>query len=82
MCTRARLVQAGQVSEWFGMSHAEAPVPPANFRLAADEAAYVEVSIDPAAHGEAGLGAIERGAFLETTEGQNLQFRLTAQVAR
>jgi hypothetical protein len=82
MCTRARLVQAGQVSQWFGMPHAEAPVPAANFRLVAEEPAWVEVNIDPAAHGDAGLGAIQRGAVLRTDAGQHLEFTLTADVMR
>jgi len=82
MCTRARLVQAGQVSQWFGMPHAEAPAPAANFRLAADEPAWVEVSIDPAAHGDAGLGSIQRAALLQTSSGQSLEFTLAAEVTK
>ncbi len=56
--------------------------PPANVRLAAGQPTYLEVSIDPAAHGEAGLGPIARAVFLRTADGQDLRFDLTATVVR
>lgn len=58
------------------------PVPPANMRIMPGEPAYLEVSIDPAAHGEEGLGPIQRGAFLKTSSGQSLAFDLSAYVER
>lgn len=82
MCTRARLVQAGKASAWFGMPMPNAPVPPANMPLAADQPAYLEVTIDPAAHGEAGLGRIRRGVVLETAGGEVVRFELVAEVVR
>ncbi len=81
MCTNARLVQGGRTSQWFGMPMTNNP-PPANVRLSDDEPAYLEVSIDPAAHGEAGLGQIARAVFLRTADGQELRFDLTAIVGR
>lgn len=59
-----------------------APVPPANVHLGPEQAAYLEVSIDPAAHGDAGLGPIQRGTLLKTASGQSLEFLLTANVLR
>lgn len=82
MCTRARLVQGGQVSPWFGMDMPGAPVPPANLRLAPDQPAYLEISVDPAAHGDAGLGPLRRQAMVMTASGQALEFELTGQVVR
>jgi hypothetical protein len=51
-----------------------------NFKFNPGQPAFLEVSIDPAAHGEKGLGPIKRGVNLQTTGGQNLKFELTAQV--
>jgi hypothetical protein len=82
MCTSARLVQADNVSEWYGMSHQSSPVPRANIQLMPDSPAYLEVTIDPAAHGEAGLGRVVRAVMLETAGGQKVQFLMTADVIR
>lgn len=82
MCTRARLVQTDRTSAWFGMPHRGAPLPAVNFTLLAATPAYLEVSVDPAAHGEAGLGPIQRGVRLTTAGGQELPFTLTAHVVR
>lgn len=81
MCTQARLVQAGQVSDWLGMSHDGAP-PALRIPLRAGQPATLEVRIDPAAHGDAGLGPIERGVRVVTAGGQALEFVLRAQVVR
>ncbi|MBM2827052.1 MAG: hypothetical protein HW403_1116 [Dehalococcoidia bacterium] len=59
-----------------------APVSPANFELKSGELASLEVIVDPAAHGEAGLGSIQRGAIVETAVGQKLEFVLNATVVR
>ncbi len=82
MCTKARLVQGKTISPWFGMPMSSAPVPPANVRLAVGTPAYLEVTIDPAAHGEGGLGDIKRGVSLKTAAGQELAFELAARVVR
>ncbi len=81
MCTRARLVRGEQVSEWFGMPM-NGPTSPANVRLAAEQPAYLEVEIDPAAHGEAGLGPLLRGVVLQTASKQELQFELAGFIIR
>ncbi len=64
------------------MPMSDAPIGAANFRLVAGQPAHLEVTIDPAAHGEAGLGPIRRGVTVKTTSGQELQFELAAQVIR
>lgn len=56
------------------------PVPPLNMELRADEPATLEVMIDPAAHGPAGLGPIKRRVLLTTANGQTIPFDLTAMV--
>ena len=63
------------------MSHeTEARKP--NIKLVAGEPAYLEVRIDPAAHGEAGIGPWTRGVAVSTAGGQRLEFVLTANVTR
>jgi hypothetical protein len=79
MCTQARLVQADQVSDWMGMTHGGIVLDP-RARLTAGEPAFLEVSIDPAAHGEGGLGRIKRLVDLKTERGQLLRFELVATV--
>lgn len=78
MCTLARLVQAGSSSDWYGMPHGQPQ--PIRFRLTEGEPAYLVVTVDPAAHGEAGLGPIKRGINLGTSAGQTVDFLLTATV--
>jgi hypothetical protein len=80
MCTEARLVQANRVSDWFGMQHSVNFQTNANFRLIPDESAYLEVTVDPAAHGEAGLGPIRRAVLIKTQSEQLLQFDVVAEV--
>lgn len=71
-------MQGAQTSVWFGVARSDTP--PANLRLASDEPAYLEVSFDPAAHGERGLGQVQRGVLLKTASGQELRFEVTAHV--
>jgi len=51
-----------------------------NFKLAGGQPAYLEVRIDPAAHGQAGIGPWTRGIAVGTASGQRLEFVLTANV--
>jgi hypothetical protein len=81
MCTRARLVQADQTSDWLGMSHEGGPAD-VNVALVPNTPAYVEVSIDPAAHGPGGAGPWTRVIGLRTAAGQELQFTLNALVTQ
>lgn len=82
MCTRARLVQAEKTTAWFGMPMSAAATQTANILLESDQPAYLEASIDPAAHGEAALGPIMRVVTLNTAAGQTLEFELRANVVR
>lgn len=81
MCTRARLVQADQTSEWLGMSHAGGRAP-INVALTPNTPAYVEISVDPAAHGPAGAGPWTRVVALKTAAGQEVQFTVKALVTQ
>lgn len=80
MCTLARLVQANQVSEWYGMQHSPNLQSNLDMRLTPGEPAYLEVTVDPAAHGEAGLGPIRRSVLLRTQSEQILQLDVVAEV--
>lgn len=81
MCTRARLVQADQTSEWLGMSH-EGGGAPINVALTPNTTAYVEISVDPAAHGPQGAGPWTRMVALKTAAGQEVQFTVKALVTQ
>jgi len=79
MCTKARLVQGGQTSDWTDF-HAENASFANVMRLQGDQPAFLEVSIDPAAHGPAGMGHITRGVMLKTADGKELDFELAANI--
>lgn len=82
MCTQARLVQGGQVSEWQGMPMSNGPAPAIRFKVVPDEPAYLEVTVDPAAHGEQGVGPFRRGITVKTNDGQQLDFVLSGTIVR
>lgn len=52
----------------------------ANVRLSAGQPAYLEVSIDPAAHGDQAFGPILRVVTMRTASGQTMDFELRANV--
>ena len=79
MCTTAALVKNGKVSEAYGMP-GHTPIPSINVPIAPQEQAYVEVVFDPAAHGPAGVGPIERVVTVENSAGQPLELGFTAVV--
>ena len=81
MCTRARLVQADPISDWLGMSHDGAAATIA-VALTPNTPAYVEISIDPAAHGPGGAGPWTRMVALKTATGQELEFTVKALVTQ
>ncbi len=82
MCTLARLVQGATASEWYSMPMKDSSLTNTSTRLRSGEPAYVEVTIDPAAHGDAGLGPMQRSVLLQTESGQRIQLDLTAEVVR
>jgi hypothetical protein len=79
MCTTAALVKNGKVSEAYGMP-GHTPIPSINIPIAPQEQAYVEVVFDPAAHGPAGVGPIERVVTVENSAGQPLELAFSAVV--
>jgi hypothetical protein len=68
MCTKATLIVDGERFGPFGMP-GHGPLPLINRRLDAGKEAKVEVIFDPAAHGPAGVGRIERAIYIETDSG-------------
>lgn len=79
MCTTAALVKAGRKSDTFGMP-GHGFMPAINASIAPDEAAMVEVVFDPAAHGPAGIGRVERVVTLETNREPPLELTFVANV--
>jgi len=79
MCTTATLVKGMRIIGSYGMP-GHGPLPAVNETLAPDEAAYVDVVFDPAAHGPAGLGFTERVVTIEPAGGEALQVGFTAYV--
>lgn len=79
MCTQATLVKGDERFGPFGMP-AHGKIPEINEDIEPGQEAGVEVVFDPAAHGPAGVGPIEREVILETSDGR-LKFKFKAQVA-
>lgn len=79
MCTTATLVKGMRVIGSYGMP-GHGPLPDVNESLAPNEAAYLDVVFDPAAHGPAGLGRTERVVTIEPARGEPLQFAFVANV--
>ncbi len=80
MCTTAALVKNGKTSDAYGMP-GHTPIPTINVPLNPGEEAFVEVIFDPAAHGPAGVGPIERVVTLENNAGQPLELEFAALVS-
>lgn len=64
MCTSATLEINGERKGPFGMPSHKA-IPKINQQITPGTKAFVEVEFDPAAHGPAGVGKIERKVFLD-----------------
>ena len=79
MCTTATLVTSSGRRGPFGMP-GHAPIPSIRERLAPGELAQIEVVFDPAAHGPAGVGRIDRSITLENDAGQPFELAFTAMV--
>ena len=80
MCTTAALVKNGKAGEAFGMP-GHTPIPTINVPINPREEAFVEVIFDPAAHGPAGVGPIERVVTLENNAGRPLELEFAALVS-
>lgn len=79
MCTTAALVKNGKTSDAYGMP-GHASIPTINVPINPQEEAFVEVVFDPAAHGPAGVGPIERAVTIETNAGRPLELAFRANV--
>lgn len=80
MCTEASLLMPrGLRMGPFGMP-GHGMIPTINQELAPGEEATIEVTFDPAAHGPAGVGRIERMIYLETDAAAPFVLRITANV--
>jgi len=79
MCTVATLVTQDGRKGPFGMP-GHGPMGTPDARLAAGEAAQVDVVFDPAAHGPAGVGLIDRTVTIVSDAGLALELRFNAMV--
>lgn len=78
MCTTAKLLTANKSFGPYGMP-GHGFTPSINEFLAPNEEATVEVTFDPAAHGPAGVGPIERIIYIENSDGM-LELGIKAEV--
>lgn len=79
MCTTAKLMMDNKQFGPYGMpGHGFAPK--INETMGPEEEATVEVIFDPAAHGPAGVGFIQRVVYLENDAGGPLELRFSATV--
>lgn len=79
MCTEASLVHGQERHGPFGMP-GHGIVPSVNETLAPGAEVEIEAVFDPAAHGPAGIGRVEREIFVETREGGQLALKFSAEV--
>ena len=79
MCTTASLVKSARLVGTYGMP-GHGPLPPVNETLNPEEAAYLDVTFDPAAHGPAGLGPTARVVTIEHAAGSPVKLAFTANV--
>lgn len=77
MCTSAYIENSGAERGPFGMP-GMGFVPPANEVVRAGGAFTVKVVYDPAAHGPAGVGPIDRFVYLTDSNGGALRFEIKA----
>jgi hypothetical protein len=79
MCTEATLKMAGKTKGPFGML-GHGFIPSFNEILEPEGVAEIEVVFDPAAHGPAGIGKIQRTVTLENNGGRPIELLITANV--
>ena len=79
MCTTASLIKNNKVFGPYGMP-GHGAIPKINQTVNPNEEVTVEVVFDPAAHGPAGVGRIERIATIENNAGQPIELGFTALV--
>lgn len=79
MCTTAAVVKNGKATDAYGMP-GHTPIPTIDLPLAPSDRAFIEVVFDPAAHGPAGVGPIERAITVENSAGGPLELQFAALV--
>ncbi len=79
MCTTAALTIGSKQFGPYGMLGHSA-IPRIDASINPNEEALVEVVFDPAAHGPAGVGRIQRTITIENNAGQPIEFQFTAVV--
>lgn len=79
MCTNAYIENANGEKGPFGMP-GMGYVPPADEIIKAGESRDIKVVYDPAAHGPAGVGAIDRFIYLVDADGGKIQLEIRANV--
>lgn len=79
MCTTATLIANGKQFGPYGMP-GHGAIPKIGQVIGVDEEAIVEVVFDPAAHGPAGVGRIERVVVLENNAGEPIELQFVAVV--
>src|SRR3990167_2999887 len=77
MCTTATLMTGGKQFGPMGMP-GHGAIPSINQTINPNEEATVEVVFDPAAHGPAGVGRIQRTVTLENNSGRSLELQFAA----
>lgn len=60
----------------------KAPVVPVMFRVASNQPATVEVTMDPTAHGPSGVGPFQRGINLTAEDGRLVEIVLSGTIVR
>ncbi len=79
MCTTAALVKGGKKFDPYGMP-GHGSIPTINEPMNPGEEAIIEVVFDPAAHGPAGIGPVDRVVTVENSGGRPLELAFTATV--
>jgi hypothetical protein len=74
-CASARLFQGDRTSPWLARN-SQANEAFADLQLTPFKPAYLEVSIDPTAHGPSGDVALEHNVLVKTADGQVLSFEV------
>lgn len=79
MCTSATLIVGDRRRGPYGMP-GHGYIPRIDQEIEAESEASVDVTFDPAAHGPAGVGPIQRVVTIETVDGPELQLEIKAVV--
>ena len=79
MCTTASLINGSRRVGPYGMP-GHGAIPTISETIAPGQEVTVEVVFDPAAHGPAGVGPVNRAVYVEDSTGAVLQLTFTATV--